>query len=224
MGTIFFDLDGTLADTSEDIFISLNKTLRKFNIKEIDFDVVLSYVGDGVRPLIQKILKQLGAEEKEEEILKDFISEYRKNIAHKTYIYKGNTELIFKMKRKNHKVILTTNKSHKLTVSLLSSLHIAQIFDGIVGGDTFDVKKPEAKLLEKIEQTLKINRPTLVIGDGINDLVFAEKTNSIFLFAKWGFLPQRVKKFIEENKISIEVIEAENPQDAEKKLKSIGWL
>jgi phosphoglycolate phosphatase len=54
MPTLFFDLDGTLLDTSEDIFFSLNSTLKKFKIGETDFQTTLSYIGNGVKPLIEK--------------------------------------------------------------------------------------------------------------------------------------------------------------------------
>jgi phosphoglycolate phosphatase len=109
MPTLFFDLDGTLLDTSEDIFFSLNSTLKKFKIGEIDFQTTLSYIGNGVKPLIEKVLNQLGRAEELEKVLKDFLSNYRKNITKKTYIYQGNIELIFTLK----KIRLGDNTSDK---------------------------------------------------------------------------------------------------------------
>jgi phosphoglycolate phosphatase len=218
MPTLFFDLDGTLLDTSEDIFFSLNSTLKKFKIGETDFQTTLSYIGNGVKPLIEKTLNQLGRTEELEKVLKDFLSNYRKNIAKKTYIYQGNIELIFTLKKSKWNIILLTNKSQHLTSILLSQLGITQIFDLIVCGDTFDAKKPSPKLFEIIKSVFPIKEPLFVLGDGINDLIFASNIGANFILAEWGFWSESSEKEINslpEKKI----IRAKIPYDLIEKLK-----
>jgi phosphoglycolate phosphatase len=218
MPTLFFDLDGTLLDTSEDIFFSLNSTLKKFKIGETDFQTTLSYIGNGVKPLIEKTLNQLGRTEELEKVLKDFLSNYRKNIAKKTYIYQGNIELIFTLKKSKWDIILLTNKSQHLTSILLSQLGITQIFDLIVCGDTFDAKKPSPKLFEIIKSVFPIKEPLFVLGDGINDLIFASNIGANFILAEWGFWSESSEKEINslpEKKI----IRAKIPYDLIEKLK-----
>jgi phosphoglycolate phosphatase len=223
MPTLFFDLDGTLLDTSEDIFFSLNSTLKKFKIGEIDFQTTLSYIGNGVKPLIEKVLNQLGRAEELEKVLKDFLSNYRKNITKKTYIYQGNIELIFTLKKSKWDIIILTNKSQHLTSILLSQLGITQIFDLIVCGDTFDAKKPSPKLFEIIKSVFPIKEPLFVLGDGINDLIFASNIGAHFILAEWGLWSESSEKELKsfpEKKI----IRAKTPQDVIAKLKEKGII
>jgi phosphoglycolate phosphatase len=223
MPTLFFDLDGTLLDTSEDIFFSLNSTLKKFKIGEIDFQTTLSYIGNGVKPLIEKTLNQLGRTEELEKVLKDFLSNYRKNIAKKTYIYQGNIELIFTLKKSKWDIILLTNKSQHLTSILLSQLGITQIFDLIVCGDTFDAKKPNPKLFEIIKNIFPIKEPLFVLGDGINDLIFASNIGANFILAEWGFLTESSEKEIK-SLIDKKIIRTKTPYDVIEKLKNAGVI
>jgi phosphoglycolate phosphatase len=223
MPTLFFDLDGTLLDTSEDIFFSLKLTLKKFKIGEIDFQTTLSYIGNGVKPLIEKTLNQLGRTEELEKVLKDFLSDYRKNTAKKTYIYQGNIELIFTLKKSNWDIILLTNKSQHLTSILLSQLGITQIFDLIVCGDTFDAKKPSPKLFEIIKSVFPIKEPLFVLGDGINDLIFASNIGANFILAEWGFWSESSEKEMK-SLIDKKIIRTKTPYDVIEKLKNAGTI
>src|SRR3990172_8132694 len=51
---LIFDLDGTLADTKDDIATAVNLTLREFNLPPKEPAAIYSYVGDGVRKLLQR--------------------------------------------------------------------------------------------------------------------------------------------------------------------------
>lgn len=212
-GTIFFDLDGTFADTSDDIYNSLNETLKKFKIDEVRFDIVVDFIGDGVKPLIQKILKYLGRQDEETKIFQEFLKHYRKRISKSTHIYEGVLKLIFDIKQKGFQVILLTNKLADLTIKLLSELCVLNIFDGIVCGDTFDVKKPSPELLKKLSLVYNITDPIFIIGDGINDFLFSINTTSTFILAKWGFPTQKVEEYIKNNFPNQNVIRASKPHD-----------
>ena len=49
---IIFDLDGTLTDTLEDLKNSVNFAMREFGFPERTTDEVRSFVGNGVKRLI----------------------------------------------------------------------------------------------------------------------------------------------------------------------------
>ncbi len=211
--TVFFDLDGTLADTSDDIYNALNRTLRKFEISEIPLQTVMEYIGDGVLPLIRKTLKFLGKEDREKEILNMFIDEYERCIADKTSLYDGACNLIFFLKIElEANVILLTNKSHNLTLKLIEKMGIGGLFDGVVCGDTFDVKKPSPELLDRIRQRFHTADKFFVIGDGLNDFLFAKNTGISFIFAKWGFMTEKVENELEKDRGTCIFI-AEKPED-----------
>ena len=53
---IIFDLDGTLIDSRIDIANSVNYTLKQLGLNSLEEEIILGYVGDGVRSLIERAL------------------------------------------------------------------------------------------------------------------------------------------------------------------------
>jgi phosphoglycolate phosphatase len=53
---MMFDFDGTLADTGEDIAASVNHALAALGFGSLPVDVILGFVGDGLRILMERAL------------------------------------------------------------------------------------------------------------------------------------------------------------------------
>ena len=53
---VIFDLDGTLLDTLEDLTDSVNAALSKYGYPQKTIEQIRSYVGNGIRNLIQKCI------------------------------------------------------------------------------------------------------------------------------------------------------------------------
>ena len=56
--TIIFDLDGTLLNTLDDLADSTNYALRKCGFPERSIDEIRSFVGNGVRLLIERAVPE----------------------------------------------------------------------------------------------------------------------------------------------------------------------
>ena len=50
---IIFDVDGTLVDSASDLIESVNVTLEKLGLPREDPELVRSFIGDGVRKLVE---------------------------------------------------------------------------------------------------------------------------------------------------------------------------
>ena len=61
---IVFDMDGTILDTLEDLKNSMNHTLRLHNMPERTLDEIRSFVGNGIRKLIERAVVSGTANEK----------------------------------------------------------------------------------------------------------------------------------------------------------------
>ena len=64
---ILFDLDGTLADTRQDLVQSVNAALLRFGREPLDTATVTAYIGDGARELIHRSLGPSADQETVEE-------------------------------------------------------------------------------------------------------------------------------------------------------------
>ena len=60
---VIFDMDGTILNTLEDLKITTNYALKKFNMPERTFDEVRMFVGNGIRKLVERAVPE-GTDEK----------------------------------------------------------------------------------------------------------------------------------------------------------------
>ena len=90
--TILFDLDGTLIDTAPDLMIAHNHVMKKFGYEERKLSDIKKLAGRGSRVMLRKSIHEIAelsgkikvADKKiEEEMTKEFINFYSKNINRK---------------------------------------------------------------------------------------------------------------------------------------------
>ena len=57
---IVFDLDGTLIDSSPDVFVAINKTLEYFGLNPLRYDVMPKLVGEGAQVMLSRAFNESG--------------------------------------------------------------------------------------------------------------------------------------------------------------------
>jgi len=169
---LIFDLDGTLADTGQDLVTAVNYTLKALGLATLDHKRIISFVGDGVQELIKR---SLGAENDElfTKAMKIFLKYYGDHLLDQTVLYPGVRECLdyFRSKRK----VVISNKRQDFTVRIVQGLGIAPFFEDIVGGDVMPYKKPDPRLVEPYLKQFNVSRAqTVIVGDGPNDILLAK--------------------------------------------------
>ena len=165
---LIFDLDGTLADTKVDIALSVKLTLRDLGLPERSNEEIYSYVGGGIRRLIQRAV---GEEEGERlrEALRVFRGHYLAHILDTTKLYPGMDGVLRHFAYKKKAVV--TNKAQVYTDKLAAGLKITNRFDLILGGDNGYPLKPDPKMLLTVLEKLAVDPSRAVmIGDGLHDI------------------------------------------------------
>ena len=172
-----FDLDGTLADTGQDIAAAVNHTLEKLGMATLEHKRIMNYVGDGVQELIRR---SLGTNHHYAlaEALAIFRAYYGEHMLDKTALYPGVEECLAHFAGKKKMVI--SNKKHEFTVKIVKSLGIAHYFDDIIGGDFRPYLKPDARLVDHYLDHYHIPREkAAIVGDGHNDILLAKNAGII---------------------------------------------
>jgi phosphoglycolate phosphatase len=168
---MIFDLDGTLVDSGRDIAASVNYTLKSLNLLPQKHEEIIGFVGDGVQKLIERAL----GDENEHlfnNAMKIFSSYYSEHMLDTTKLYESAIKVLehFQNKRK----VIITNKRLYFTMGITNNLDISSYFDEIIGSDSTAYKKPDSSLLIPLLEKYNVDsNDTVVIGDGINDIMLA---------------------------------------------------
>ena len=118
---VIFDLDGTLTDTLEDLKNSVNFAMREFGFPERTTDEVRSFVGNGVKRLIDLSVPENTSEEVSAECLSVFKSFYKDNSLVSTKPYDGIIPMLEKLKKDGVKTAVVTNKMHEAAVDIVNN-------------------------------------------------------------------------------------------------------
>ena len=176
--TVLFDLDGTLVDTAPDLMRAHNYVMKKFGYPTKSTEEIRNLVGKGAGALIGRSI--WGQAKKEfhsvldlkikDEMSKEFVNYYGKNIINESTLIKGVKEFLIWCKDQNISMAVCTNKQENLSNDLLKKIGIYDFFEYVAGSDTFDYCKPDPRHLTSIVEILDgdVNK-TIMIGDSETD-------------------------------------------------------
>lgn len=182
---ICFDLDGTLADTSEGICASYFYACAQLGIPEDAVRIKLKGV-IGSKP-IDVFRERWGLDRKTAETAVGIYREfYEKKGIYKAFIYPGIEELLCFLQEKEYILAVTTLKYDPFAKKMLEHLGIAKYFDGIYGcgADNLDTK---ATLIQKaMTHFQKHNTQTILVGDSEVDACGARAAGVEFVGVTYG--------------------------------------
>lgn len=190
---IIFDMDGTILDTLEDLKNTLNHTLTLWKMPTRSLDEVRSFVGNGIRKLIERAVPKETTEETIEKIFADFLAYYQLHCADSTKPYDGILELLMTLKQKGYKTAVVSNKANA-AVQELCVQYFNNLFDCAVGEQAQVQKKPAPDMVEQVLHTLQVSpEKSVYVGDSEVDIATAVNSHLDAIIVEWGF---RDKEFL----------------------------
>ena len=199
--TILFDLDGTLVDTAPDLMAAHNHVMKKFGYSTRSVDEIRNLVGKGAAVLIgrsiwgsaKKEFSRITDEKIKNEMVKEFISFYGKNIVKDSKLIKGVLEFLKWAKSKNISMGVCTNKQEHLAIDLLKKIEIYDFFEYVAGGNTFEYCKPDPRHLTSIIEIMNGNiKKSLMVGDSENDADAAKSAGIPMILVEDGYTDKKV--------------------------------
>ena len=202
--TILFDLDGTIINTAPDLMEAHNHVMRKFGFEEKKMADIKTLAGKGAWIMMQRSFKEKITDEKlKENMTKEFIDYYAKNIDKGSKPIKGLVN--FLEWAKSNKIIMAvcTNKQERLANDLLKKLDLMKYFDFVAGSDTFDFNKPDARHLTTVVEILEGNlKKTIMVGDSEVDEMAAINAKVPFILIENGYTGKTPKEIKHDKLIS----------------------
>jgi phosphoglycolate phosphatase len=177
-----FDLDGTLVDSKEDIERAVNAVLARMGHPSIPLADVIRFVGDGIEPLMQRVLRKVTAHEPSFDQVRSgvnlLLEEYRHNLIGTTRLYPGVRETLDAIRWA--KFGLVSNKQEELCRRLLRALGLEDRFCVVLGGDSLPRRKPDpAPILDAMSRCGAKPGETVMVGDSPSDIL-AGKAAGVF--------------------------------------------
>jgi len=186
---LIFDLDGTLANTIEDLADSMNRILLSQGFPIHSCDAYRYFVGAGVRNLV---LRALPEDERHDEIIDRcynlMISDYNQNCFIKTKLYDGIIDVIDQLRSRGIKLAVFSNKVDNLTNRFVEKLIGLEKFEMVIGSKPTIPLKPDPTGALLISNHLGIAPGNMgYIGDSGTDMLTANKAGMFAIGALWGF-------------------------------------
>lgn len=110
ISTIVFDLDGTLMDTLQDLAESTNYALRAYGFPQHGIEAIRSFVGNGVRKLIERAVPQGTENPLFEEVFRTFKEHYVAHCRDHSGLYAGISEMLQALADSGYRLAVVSNK------------------------------------------------------------------------------------------------------------------
>ena len=193
--SIIFDLDGTLLNTLDDLWASVNYSLAQNGFPLRSKSEIRSFLGNGVRVLIEKSLPQNIEKTDYEHVLNTFRSYYIAHAMDKTCPYPGVFELLQNLKERGIKTAIVSNKPESAVQELYQNL-FKDVIDIALGECPDVLRKPSPDMVLKALKLLGSNSSSSVyVGDSELDYATPQNSGLRFVGVSWGF---RDRAFLEE--------------------------
>ena len=184
---IIFDLDGTLTDTLEDLFLSVNHALRSCSLPERSLDEVRRFVGNGVRKLIERSVPEGTDSSMLERCFEAFRTHYVIHCQDHTCLYPGVANLLTSLHAKCYKMAVVSNKL-QAGVDELADTFFNGVIDVAIGEQPGIPRKPAPNMVQVALKQLGVEpSEAIYVGDSDVDLQTAANSGLPCISVLWGF-------------------------------------
>ena len=185
---VFFDLDGTLADTSEDLAAPVNAMRIERGLEPIEVALLRPYASMGARGLI---LRGLGVQREapEFEALRvEFLQRYEQAMCVQTRLFEGIAEVLLSLDAAGLRWGVVSNKVERYVRPIMEQLGVLGRSTTAIGGDTTAFAKPHPEPLLHAARVAAVDPARCVyIGDDLRDVEAGRAAGMATVAAAYGF-------------------------------------
>lgn len=193
---VIFDLDGTILDTLDDLADAVNQALESNNLPQRTIDQIRSFVGNGIKKLIDRSVPDGCSDETIERVFECFKEYYSLHNCDKTHPYDGIIDLLIKIRNHGIKTAVVSNKTDN-AVQVLIEKFFYGLFDYAFGERDGVAKKPSPdSVLEVLKYAETDKCDAVYIGDSEVDIQTSANCGIKSIIVDWGF---RDKDFLLKN-------------------------
>jgi phosphoglycolate phosphatase len=181
---VIFDLDGTLVDSLEDLYLAVAQALREHGLPSRSREEVLSFIGEGAARLVGRAVAP--ADHLLEPVLASWRAHYEAHLLDHTRLYPGMGAVLASA---TVPMAVHTNKPGGMARRILDGLGVRSRFLRVIGGDDAPRKPDPTGVLSLMREAGATPAEAVLVGDSGVDLATAAAAGIRFLPVAWGFVP-----------------------------------
>ena len=188
---LIFDLDGTLADTIDDIGWAVNRMLSENGFPTLERADHLANINNGAFQLIRRSLPEQYREDEPfvRARLKEYEKWYSEHYAVDTYAYEGVKESLSALAEKGYKLSILSNKQDTYVKSIAEKIFTDIPFTCARGQSDLPTKPNPTSALMIAEKMGVLPCETAFIGDSQVDITTAKNAGMHPVGVNWGYRP-----------------------------------
>lgn len=188
MTHLFFDFDGTIADSEEGIVKSLKYAVDKMKLPELTHDQYLKFIGPALLTSLEKFYPKL-TESDRLDTVKYYHDYYKNQGMFQLNLYPGIIDELKTLNAQGYDVNIASAKPEELIHDITDELKISQYFNGRfgAGNDERTRMTKTAVLKYALEQRNAKNIDSIMIGDRDTDMLGGYNNHVKTLGVTYGF-------------------------------------
>ncbi len=185
--TFFFDLDGTLTDSSLGITNSVIYALRKYGIEETDRTKLYPFIGP---PLTVSFERYYGfSKEQCIEAVGYYREYYREKGLFENRVYDGLVPVLEELKRRGMTLVVATSKPEPFARKIIEHFGLNSYFDYVAGMEMDGGRGTKEAVIRYALDACRITDKSkvLMVGDREHDVIGAKAAGIDCLGILYGF-------------------------------------
>ena len=186
---VFFDFDGTLADTISGITFACNKVSEIYKVdKTFSDELVTTFIGEGSKKLFLRAFDYEELDETNAKMYEDFMYYYLNFQVDHLRLYDNVIEVLKTLQNSNISLYIYSNKPHDILLECVKATLNDIKFKLVLGNRTEDKPKPHPESISLYMKDNNINKEeSIYIGDSLVDLRFAQNLGIDSLILTHGY-------------------------------------
>ncbi len=185
---LIFDLDGTLVDSLPGIAVTLNRCLATHGFPKHSDAAVRTFVGDGLRKLIERATPRQTGPEQTQALVALFKKDYETLWQQGTHPFPGIPDLLHQLQQNGHPLAILSNKPHEVTGTIVRTVFPTIHFQAVLGQQDGTPLKPDPASALRIAGQLGLApADCILIGDSSIDIQTAANAGMSSIGVDWGY-------------------------------------
>ncbi|WP_407423883.1 HAD family hydrolase [Methanobrevibacter sp.] len=183
-----FDFDGTLIDSVDDVVVSFNMALSKYDLPTLTREDYIGYLGGNIDEIVSLVLRDKSTPENIESFKKVYLDFYESSKKEATVPFPQSHDILERLQQNDVSLAINSNR-FTYSIELFVSKFFSDIdFIAIEGHEMDFPSKPDPYGLNKIIEKANVGLDEAIyIGDSITDIEVAKNAGIDCVIVRWGY-------------------------------------